>query len=55
VCFEGSKVKHIYRNQGKTSFSLIDGIILVSARSINQDLLTKDTDFKKASDAIVLK
>ena len=54
MCLEGSKIKHRYRKEGITYFSLIDGIILASARSINQKFLTKDTDFKKANDAIVL-
>ena len=54
MCFDGSKINHTYRREGVTHFSLIDGIILASARSINQNLLTKDTDFEKAGDAIVL-
>ena len=54
MCFEGSSIKYQYRKDGIPSFSLIDGIILASARSINHKLLTKDTDFRKANDAIVL-
>ena len=54
MCFDGSRINHDYRKEGITHFSLIDGIILASARSINQILLTKDTDFEKAGDAIVL-
>ncbi len=54
ICFEGSKIEYMYRKEGITNFSLIDGIILASAQSINQKLLTKDTDFKRANDAIVL-
>ena len=54
ICFEGSKIKYDFRREGVSYFSLMDGFILASARSINQTLLTKDTDFRKADDAIVL-
>ena len=54
ICLEGSKIKYDSRREGISHFSLIDGFILASARSINQKLLTKDTDFRKADDAIVL-
>jgi len=54
ICLEGSRIKYDSRREGISHFSLIDGFILASARSINQKLLTKDTDFRKADDAIVL-
>jgi len=54
LCFEGSQVKFNLRKKGISKFSLIDGIILASARSINQKLITKDKDFRKIKDAIVL-
>ena len=54
ICFEGSKIKYEMRNIKISKFSLTDGIILASARSINQKLLTTDTDFRKSSDAILL-
>jgi predicted nucleic acid-binding protein len=54
ICLKGSKAKYRYRKEGITNFSLIDGIILASAQLINQNLLTKDTDFEKAKDAIVV-
>lgn len=54
ICFEGSKIKYDSRRESISHFSLMDGFILASARSINQKLLTKDTDFRKADDAIVL-
>lgn len=53
ICLEGSKIKYDSCREG-IHFSLIDGFILASARSISQKLLTKDTDFRKADDAIVL-
>ena len=54
ICLEGSKIKHEIRKKGTEKFSLIDGIILSSARSINQKLLTMDKDFRKINDTIVL-
>lgn len=54
ICLEGSKIKYEMRNIKISKFSLTDGIILASARSINQRLLTSDTDFRKSSDAIML-
>ena len=43
------------RKKGKSKFSLIDGIILASAQSINQKFLTKDNDFQKTKEVILLK
>lgn len=54
IVLEGSQIKHEMRGKGIKSFSLIDGIILASARSINQKLLTTERDFRKAGDAIIL-
>ena len=31
---------------GTSKFGLVDGIILASARSMDEDLLTKDNDFR---------
>ena len=53
-CLEGSKIKYEMRKAKISDFSLIDGIILASARSINQKLLTIDNDFHLANDAIIL-
>lgn len=55
LCFEGSQIKFNLRKKGISKFSLIDGIILASARSINQKLITMDKDFRKIKDAIVLR
>ena len=55
ICITGSQIKHDMREKGVTKFGLLDGIVLASARLINQELLTTDTDFKKAKDATVLK
>ncbi len=54
ICLEGSKIKRGMRERGVSKFSLLDGIILASARSIDQKLLTSDSDFRKAEDAVVI-
>lgn len=54
ICLEGSKIKYEMRKKGEKNFSLADGIILASARSINQTLISKDGDFKQAKDVIML-
>lgn len=54
ICLDGSKIKYNVRKKGIKKFSLIDGIILSSAISINQKLLTTDKDFVNIKDAIVL-
>jgi predicted nucleic acid-binding protein len=55
VCLEASKIKFEMRKKGEKKFSLADGIILASARSINQTLLSKDRDFEKAEDVIIIR
>ena len=42
------------RDKGAPKFSLGDVMVLASARSIKQTLLTKDKDFKEAEDVIIL-
>ncbi len=54
ICIEASKIKYETRREGEKKFSLADGIILASARSINQTLLTSDRDFKRVKDVIIL-
>ena len=54
ICLDGPKIKYNVRKKGIKKFSLIDGIILSSAISINQKLLTTDKDFVNIKDAIVL-
>jgi predicted nucleic acid-binding protein len=55
LCLEGSRIKSEMRARGLKSFSLMDGLILASARSVNQKLLTLDRDFAKADGVVVLK
>lgn len=54
ICLEGSRIKHGMRERGASKFSLVDGITLASARSIDQKLLTTDSDFRGAEDAVVI-
>ena len=54
ICLEASKIKYEMRKKGEKKFGLADGIILASARSMNQTLLSKDSDFKKVKDVIFL-
>ncbi|MGA1792384.1 MAG: type II toxin-antitoxin system VapC family toxin [Thermoplasmatota archaeon] len=53
ICLEGSRIKDQQRKIGSKKFSLVDGIITATARSINSPILTKDNDFKTLEDAIV--
>jgi predicted nucleic acid-binding protein len=54
ICYNAAEIKYTIRKKGVTKFGLLDGIVLASARSINQRLLTTDTDFKIIKDAIVM-
>jgi len=55
ISIEASAIKHQMRKKNIAKFSLIDGLILASARYIGQKLLTLDTDFRKAKDVIIIK
>ena len=46
ICLEASKIKQTQRKAGKNKFSLIDGLIIASAISFEQTLLTTDLDFE---------
>jgi predicted nucleic acid-binding protein len=54
ICYDAAQLKYTIRKKGVSKFGLLDGIVLASARSINQRLLTTDTDFRTLSDAIVI-
>ncbi len=54
ICLEASKIKYYMRKKGQKKFGLADGIVLASARSINQTLLSRDSDFRNAKDVIFL-
>ena len=55
ICYEAAHIKYTIRKKGMAKFGLLDGIVLASARSINQRLLTTDNDFRTISDAIVVR
>lgn len=54
ICLNASEIKHRRRNAGHGDFGLIDGIILATARSIGQRVLTLDTDFSGENDCLVI-
>ena len=54
ICLEGARIVEEMREKGATGFCLIDGMVLASARSVGQRLLTGDGDFKGAGDVVVL-
>lgn len=55
ICIRASEIKSQMRAQKVGKFSLMDGFILASARHIEQRLLTLDSDFRKADDAIMIR
>jgi predicted nucleic acid-binding protein len=55
ICLEAPTIKNRRREAGHSDFSLMDGIILATARSISQRMLTLDRDFEGEADCIVLK
>jgi predicted nucleic acid-binding protein len=54
ICNEAAVIKKKRRSQGSTDFGLIDAIILSSARSIAQKILTFDPHFSGENDCVVL-
>ena len=55
IYLEAPTIKNRRRESGHPDFSLIDGIVLATARSISQRMLTLDRDFEGEADCIVLK
>jgi predicted nucleic acid-binding protein len=54
ICLDAARIKQGRRKAGRDDFGLIDGIILATARSIGQRVLTMDEDFSGESDCVVL-
>jgi len=54
ICLEAATIKYRRRERGYTDFSLLDAIILATARSVGQRVLTFDGGFAGESDCIVL-
>jgi predicted nucleic acid-binding protein len=55
ICLEAAKIKHTKREAGVLSFGIIDGIVLSTARSLGQRLLTFDADFEGEEGCVVLR
>ena len=55
ICYDAAQIKYTMRKKGVVKFGLLDAIVLASARSINQQLLTMDNDFRTIHDAIVVR
>ena len=45
ICLEAAAIKQERRSAGHGDFGLIDGIVLATARSVGQRVLTLDADF----------
>ena len=55
ICLGAASIKSMRRSQGISSFGIVDGIILSTARSLGQSLLTFDTDFEGEPDCVVMR
>jgi len=55
ICLEAAEIKSARRKEGVSTFGIIDGIILSTARSLGQSLLTFDADFEGEEDCVVLR
>ncbi len=54
IVLDASRLKHVARSEGRSKFSLIDGIILSTARKYSEQLLTRDHDFLVFKEVIVI-
>jgi predicted nucleic acid-binding protein len=54
ICLDAVAIKQRRRKPGHNDFGLMDGIILATARSIGQQLLTLDEDFAGEDDCTVI-
>ena len=55
ICLEAAAIKSGRRKRGVLDFGIIDGIVLATARSLGQSLLTFDADFEGEEDCVVLR
>jgi predicted nucleic acid-binding protein len=53
ICLDAAAIKQRRRKAGHDDFCLMDGIILATARSIGQRVLTLDEDFVGENDCVV--
>ena len=54
ICLKASQMKQEMRQKGIEKFGLMDAIILCSAMSLKQKLLTTDTDYRLAENTILI-
>jgi predicted nucleic acid-binding protein len=54
ICLSAAEIRNEQRKAGKKKFGIIDGIILATARSTKQQVLTKDADFEGCEDAVLI-
>ena len=55
ICLDAAVIKFMKRKKSRSSFGIIDGIVLATARSLGQNLLTFDADFAGERDCVVLR
>ncbi|MCD6467130.1 MAG: PIN domain-containing protein [Methanomicrobia archaeon] len=53
ICYNAAEITFRTKQNEKT-FGIIDGIVLASARSVNQKLISKDKHFRNFEDCIVI-
>jgi len=54
ICLDAAEIKYRRRESGYKDFGLLDGIVLATARSVKQKILTFDTDFEGETDCRVI-
>jgi predicted nucleic acid-binding protein len=55
ICLEAAAIKFAKRKRGLSGFGIVDGIVLATARSLDQNLITFDADFAGEEDCVVLR
>ena len=55
ICQNAAEIKQRHRKAGRNKFGIIDGIILATARSLGQHVLTLDEDFAGEKDCVIVK
>ena len=54
ICLDAAAIKRLRRGAGRGDFGLVDGIVLATARSIGQRVLTLDEDFMGEDDCSII-
>jgi predicted nucleic acid-binding protein len=54
ICLDVAEIKYRRRESRYKDFGLLDGIVLATARSVKQKILTFDTDFEGETDCRVI-